>query len=252
MPYLKLVHKRIQHRLLCVLVVILGVFIFSSFVSPNITLWSWDHAEDLRFLDKGVDVAYLAGSVVVRGRDMKMYKRSEPLILAQYTKVIPVVRIDNFETISALTEERVNKIEDFVLRLCGVPLVVGCQVDFDVKVSERAAYAKMLKDIRVRLPEAVPLSITALASWCDKGSWLEELPIEYAVPMLYRLGADGQNIRSGYTGQSFLKAAKCAQSVGVSVDEPVPPKKYRRGKDVFIFNPSAWTKKDFETILEEL
>jgi len=40
--------------------------------------------------------------------------------------------------------------------------------------------------------------------------------------MFFRLGADEYIIRNNLTGESFMKAATCQKSIGISLDEPRP------------------------------
>ena len=63
------------------------------------------------------------------------------------------------------------------------------QVDFDARLSEREWYRRLLGSLRREMKASTPLTITALASWCDRDDWLEGLPIDDAVPMLFRMGA---------------------------------------------------------------
>ena len=39
------------------------------------------------------------------------------------------------------------------------------------------------------MPDNVPLSMTALASFCVGDRWLQDLPVDEAIPMIYQ---DGQ------------------------------------------------------------
>jgi len=52
------------------------------------------------------------------------------------------------------------------------------QIDFDARRSQRRFYVRLLRDLRRRMPPSLPLSITALASWCAYDDWLSGLPIE--------------------------------------------------------------------------
>jgi hypothetical protein len=83
------------------------------------------------------------------------------------------------------------------------------------------------------------LSITALASWCTGDNWLAGLPIEDAVPMLFRMGPDARAIRMRLASGADFSAAVCRHSVGLSIDEPWPaiPADRRR----FVFNPRSWS-----------
>ena len=103
-----------------------------------------------------------------------------------------------------------------------LPGVSALQIDFDAAESEQGFYAALLKDLRKRLPQGMPLSITALASWCIGDPWLERLPpgtIDEAVPMLFRMGPDGANIASYLESGHEFRPRVCRSSLGVSTDE---------------------------------
>src|SRR5262249_59556332 len=68
-----------------------------------------------------------------------------------------------------------------------MPHVSGVQVDFDAVESERPFYRDLLTRLRPKLPPTTSLSIPALASWCAADAWLDGLPIDEAVPLLFRI-----------------------------------------------------------------
>ena len=49
-----------------------------------------------------------------------------------------------------------------------------------------------LAEIRRALPLHTRLSMTALASWCDTESCLDDAPVDETVPMLIRMGRGGR------------------------------------------------------------
>jgi hypothetical protein len=121
------------------------------------------------------------------------------------------------------------------------------QIDFDAKVSERDFYRSLLQAVRQQLPASTKLSITALASWCAGDDWQRDLPVDEAVPMLFRLGVDQHQFqRRLETGQTF-ESRMCQDSAGVSTDEPVTPPTIDR---LYIFNPHPWSKESFKAAME--
>ena len=83
-----------------------------------------------------------------------------------------------------------------------------------------------------------PISITALASWCVGDDWLGDLPIDEAVPMLFRMGPVNQPYL--HLAQSRGDARpECRGALGVSIDEPRSVDAVRRR--IYIFNPRPWT-----------
>src|SRR5512140_1413700 len=60
-----------------------------------IVLWAWERREDLRFVDPAaVSVAYLAGTVRLRGDTVALRPRLQALITPDGTTRTPVVRIE--------------------------------------------------------------------------------------------------------------------------------------------------------------
>src|SRR5262249_5326258 len=103
-------------------------------------------------------------------------------------------------------------------------------------------------EVRKQLPREIGLSITALASWCKYDDWLSDLPIDEAVPMLFRMATDGKQIADGIAAGEDFDSAPCRQSYGVSLDEPrsnlLPNRKLN------VFEPDPWTEKSVNVILE--
>lgn len=231
---------------------LLFVLVVLFFIYPRnrIIIWAWERKENLTFLDSDTVVAYYAGSVIIDNDRMAIARRVQPLKLSASTKVIPVVRIDNFDSANDLTQERMKQVEDFIIEMCNQDKVVGCQIDFDAKTSERSVYSLLIASVRSRLPTAIPLSITALVSWCDTYSWLNDTKVDFAVPMFYRLGVDEHTIRGGYTGKTFMGSPKCSSAIGVTTDEPFPIRKYIGSRDIYIFNPNSWTEQELKRIIK--
>lgn len=223
------------------------IIIIASYHENKIYVWAWERPEDLGFLSNIGDnnIVYYAGGIVIKNGRLDIQPRINNLLTTQTARLIPVIRIDNFDTSSALTDILLQKVEDFILTVCKHQGAVGCQIDFDARTSERVIYAKLLDSIKRRLPENVPLSITALVSWCDEFSWLNDTTIDFAVPMFYRLGSDRERIQNDRVGSTFMKSPKCQNAVGLSTDEAIPAKKYIRGKDIYLFNNQPWTKENF-------
>src|SRR6185503_13236026 len=99
-----------------------------------------------------------------------------------------------------------------------------------------ARCTQLLHAVRRELPPATPLSITALASWCMQDDWLGDLPIDEAVPMLFRMGRS-EPARDGVIDR--LRAPACRGAIGTSLDEPLTMSRGR--KRLYVFNPRQWT-----------
>src|SRR5262249_40974307 len=128
-----------------------------------------------------------------------------------------------------------------IVRTASLPRVVGVQIDFDARASERPMYGRLLRAVRDRLPADMPLSMTALASWCpenDEDNWLRGLPVDEAVPMLFRMGPINEPFRIIAASRDSA-APECRRAVGVSLDEPLPFRPDSRR--VYVFSSRAWT-----------
>jgi hypothetical protein len=135
---------------------------------------------------------------------------------------------------AAFAEELAQVIQSLVAPLAAREV----QIDFDARVSQRDLYRAMLHALRIRLP-AMRLSVTALASWCVGDPWLDTLPIDAAVPMVYRMSMDGPRVRQYLSEQGHFPAAICRDNIGYSSDEPAVP--VRGARRIFWYHPSAWT-----------
>ena len=123
-------------------------------------------------------------------------------------------------------------VRDEILKAATVQGVQALQVDFDARLSERDWYRTLLQDLHSKLKPSMPLSITALASWCDRDNWVDGLPVSDAVPMLFRMGAgEPKDTRE-------FRAGACLASFGISTDEL--PADLPHGRRLFVFHPRAW------------
>ena len=76
--------------------------------------------------------------------------------------------------------------------------------------------------------------------------WLSDLPIDEAVPMLFRMAADGKQIANRLDAGEEFTAPLCRQSYGVSTDEPrARLSSWRR---LYVFSPDPWTESSVRSI----
>lgn len=200
---------------------------------PRSTIpWSWERREDLRFLGEAHTVAFYAGIVTLARDAVVVEPRRNPLLLAKNTHRIAVVRIETKRPSLHAAQRR--ETVDAIARL--FRNAEELQIDFDASRSERAFYRALLFDIRREID--APLTITALASWCMDDRWMSGLPIDDAVPMLFRMGGDARAIRARLARGEDFREPRCRASIGVSLDEPmIAP----RGRRVWVFNSDRWT-----------
>ena len=134
--------------------------------------------------------------------------------------LVGVVRIEAAHPISLSAAQRartVKAIEHLAWRK-----IAALQIDFDAASSQRRFYRDLLTDLRHDLPATLPLSITAIASWCMYDDWLASLPIDEAVPMLFRMGPDAERVRAYFAQGGDCVAAVARRSAGVATDEMMP------------------------------
>jgi hypothetical protein len=167
----------------------------------------------------------------------------------EQTTVIAVVRVEaDSARKPLLTANQEKLLVDAVRDVANLPKVSAVQIDFDATRSEREFYRHVVASVRGSLPHSVGFSITALASWCADDDWISDLPIDEAVPMLFRMGPDRQLIRNRLAAQEEFAAAPCRFSYGISTDEPVPNLRAERRR--YVFNPDAWTEQSVRAVLE--
>jgi hypothetical protein len=173
----------------------------------------------------------------------------QPLRVSPQTKLVAVIRIET--TLDAqLNQEQLQKTADHIAARWVLPQVVATQIDFDATLSERAFYRNLLLELRRRLPSSMPISITALASWCIGDDWIDDLPIDEAVPMLFRLGVGQNEVRSWIGAERDFRQPLCRGSLGVSTDEPW--KSLPSGRRVYAFSPKPWTERSLEALSWEM
>lgn len=218
-------------------------------LQPALILWAWERPEDFTFIDpQKTSVAYLAKTIFLRGQGVVAKPRLQPLSIPAGTTVIPVARIESDrETPPTLSPGQARKAATEISQLALLPNVQIIQVDFDATTSQREFYRALLIELRKQMPATTKLSITALGSWCQGDDWLVDLPIDEAVPMLFRMGLDRNAILSRLAGEGF-KGTRCESSAGISTDEHVnnlPPV-----SRLYVFNPSAWNRDALNKVME--
>lgn len=203
---------------------------------PRITLWVWERREDLHAIDtRQFAVAYLDRTITI-GEAVSTQPRRDALFIPTAASRFPVVRIEATPG-AKLTAVDLRAVVDELVSAAGEPGIVALQVDFDATRSQRAFYRDLLMDLRKEIPAHLPLSITALASWCSQDDWLRGLPIDEAVPMLFRMEPD-RHRASPNLDEFQIREPLCRSSAGVSTDEPWPPSLSH--KRIYVFPGHGW------------
>ena len=207
---------------------------------PDTILWAWEHPEDLRFLDpRHVGVAYLALTLRLDQGTIERQPRQQPLRVPPGTRRLAVVRIETSEQ-PAWAGATIEEIAQDVRRLAR-PGVAAIQLDYDAARSEREFYRDLASRIRQTLPDSLPLSMTALASWCVDDPWLKNMPVDEIVPMVFRMGADGPAIRRTLAARGDFPCRECRGSIGLATDEPRP--KLAGPRRTYWFHGGSWKRR---------
>jgi hypothetical protein len=208
---------------------------------PSAMVWAWEAPQDLRALDpRRAGVAFLAGTVTLAPGGVAVRPRMQPLRFAPGAPRVAVVRLEAppGARLAFDAAQRAAATAAIVrLARTGRPLAV--QVDFDAPRAARGFYRALLADVRRELPDSLALGMTALASWALGDRWLDGLPVEEAVPMVFRMGADDARVRAALARGVDFEPAICRGAVGVALDEPWPA--LARTRRVYVFYGRSWT-----------
>jgi hypothetical protein len=207
---------------------------------PPVVLWAWERRENLSFIDPGkTAVAYLATTLDLEGDSVLVRPRFQPLTVPPHTMLIAVVRIEIPRRGPATLSASQRACTAGIIARLADTSPAAIQIDFDARRSERAFYRELLTDLRGRLPAAMPLTMTALTSWCLDDDWISNLSIDEAVPMVYRLGPARNEIISYLHGGGDFVSTLSRRSIGLSLDADVAG--LARGKRVYLFSARPWT-----------
>lgn len=218
---------------------------------PETMLWAWERPEDLRFLDPtATGVAFLAATATLRGDDVVLQPRKQPLRVPDGAVLEAVVRVEiDRRDAPTLSDHQRDALSAAVVAQATGPGVVGLQLDFDATAGQRVFYADLLDQVRARLPAGQRLSITALASWCFGDPWIAGLPVDAAVPMLFEMGPDADGVRRHLAGGGDFRPRICRDAVGLATGEPVPG--LPRGRRTYLFHETAWNPEALAGAMEE-
>lgn len=220
---------------------------------PRVTLWAWERREDLRKVDVSrVAVAVLDRTVTI-GLTVWSQPRRNPALLPEGVTRIAVVRIEAARGAVLNGANRDAAVEAILMSARepadGAPKIAALQIDFDATRSQRAFYRSLLRELRAQMPASMPLSITALASWCSRDRWLGEVPIDEAVPMMFRMEPDRR--KGPADAEEFrIREPLCEGAVGVSTTEPWPED--IAGRRVYVFSDNGWQADSAEDVERRL
>ncbi|HIA54625.1 MAG TPA: hypothetical protein EYN91_21490 [Candidatus Melainabacteria bacterium] len=224
---------------------------------PNKILWAWKRAEDLSTIDPHkFGVAYLACHVFIDGDKVKWETRNQPLKIPPHTVVVPTIRIDIVRREKpVLSEQQIEKIAWHIGKAASVPNAAAIQIDFDALETERGFYRSLLRHIKKTIPSTMPISITALASWCLFDNWIADLPIDESVPMMFSLGRDRDKVLLYLQKHHDFIDERANRSLGLSLEDTgvnelmIPIARKRKiPVRVYVFTRTAWTEKKIRAV----
>jgi len=212
--------------------------------TPRLWIWAWDRPENLRFLKPGeAGIAYYALGLRVEQGKLQVRVRKAPLRLPEGVPLIAVVRIDAPD--AAISEDLLKPTVEAIRHNAVQPGILELQIDFDATRSQRVFYRKLLRELQQQV--SMPLSITALASWCMGDPWIQDLPVSEVVPMLFQMGADTGNALAWLREKRALKLPKGATlSLGLATNQPLPVRP--ASARVFVFHARPWSKAVFDDV----
>lgn len=201
---------------------------------PARTLWVWERPENLRAIDPRTTAIATLDRTLVIGQSVTAIPRRQFYVYPAGTKRIAVVRI---EAPGPVTNDLVPSAVDHILDLASAPDIAALQIDFDARRSQHPFYRLLLRELRQRMPSNLPLSMTALASWCSNDDWIASLPVDEAVPMFFRI-EPGRRSAPASAPELRIREPLCQMSIGISTHEPTSAS--LEGKRVYIFPDRGW------------
>lgn len=214
---------------------------------PDHYVWAWRREEDLSFIDPGrVKLAVWTATIHADHEGFAIERRTNRITYPDEAEVVGVVRL---EVTGVPDDTLVPRLADAIIGASRPFGPVEHQVDFDARLSQRAFYRRLLEALRVRT-QGAGLSIAALASWCFHDDWTRGLPVDAVVPMLYRMGRDGDVIRRTLLAERAFPNPVCAGQVGYSADEPLAP--VGGLQRVFLFHPEPWSESRYTELAQRV
>ena len=191
------------------------------------------------------EAAVLVESLVLRADGVERRGRTQPLRLPPGVRIVPVLHVEAAaEAAATFTPAQRDAIVAAARR--HAPLAAAgaglLQLDFEAPARQREAYRELVTALRQALPADVRLGVTALAHWCTQGDWLDRLPVDEVVPMLYRLGPDAAQWRDRFVRDDAALARRCrGPSFGFATNDPPPQALLARATRPYWFDESAWS-----------
>ncbi|MEO8663656.1 MAG: DUF3142 domain-containing protein [Bryobacteraceae bacterium] len=218
---------------------------------PPLMLWVWERPSDLRSLPARAGVAFLASTVTLAAGKAFVTPRFQPLQVKPGTFRMAVVRIEGPVVPVVLTHAQRDRTAAAIVQTARLVNADALQVDFDARLSERAFYSAVLKDVRQALGPRQFLSITALVSWCGAPqTWLNILPVNEVVPMAFEMGSGAAAAETLLRSGGHFPNPRCQAAIGVSTEGLALAKgAYTRR---YIFPYGEWTETLLRSVLNTI
>lgn len=191
------------------------------------------------------EAAVLVETLRLHADGVERVPRTQPLVLPAAVKLLPVLHVEAADDApDTLTTGQLDAVvaafmrhADTAARGAGM-----LQLDFEAPRRERASYQALVARLRSTLPRELRLSVTALAHWCTESDWLDRLPVDEVVPMLYRLGPDAARWRARWQDGGAGLARRCrGPALGFLTRDPPSAALLARTPRPYWFDESAWT-----------
>lgn len=223
---------------------------------PHTMIWAWERPENLTYANPAnIGIAAFIRRYRLVGEELLAAERSQILKLPPNAKRIAVIRIEpSGKTAPTYSKCQREKLASQIADISKIRSVSGIQLDFDARISEREFYRQLLQDLRARLGPRYFISMTALASWCLSDNWINELPVDEIVPMLFDMGADSQRIREIISKRkNAFTVPQSKLSFGFSTREldiidmlkSSDGQALKNCQRVYIFSPKSWTRASY-------
>jgi hypothetical protein len=184
-------------------------------------LWAWERPERLAFLDSSqTGVAYLAETIYPKENGFFVRPRLQPLELPTHIYLEAVVRIETERKKAwALSDRVTDVLAEEIAKVASKPQVGALQIDFDARENERLFYRQLLGKVRTLIPKQMPLTMTALSSWCMGDRWLDGLPVDQVVPMLFSMGSGEKESLDFIKSSDEDRLSYFQKCVGLSISD---------------------------------
>jgi hypothetical protein len=192
-----------------------------------------------------LEAAVLVESLILHARDVEHGGRMQPLVLPAGVGLVPVVHVEaGADAPADITPAQRDAVAAAVRRHAGTAAAGAgmLQLDFEAPARQRDAYRALVANVREALPAGVRLSVTALVHWCTQGDWLDRLPVDEVVPMLYRLGPRADDWRRRFVQNDAGLAHRCrGPALGFATNDPPPSALLARAARPYWFDEAAWS-----------